>query len=152
MGCPVLLGHLHTPSAWYQTPETPSSGKLLCGIPSCKANMTSNTGWSGKCHCCHKSVLTGKARALGSDGQIHKLLVISVLRAKSQNAEDGEAQCWAFLGGSDSPDTIDYLKYSISSILVERDIEDEAVVNLFDNGYVRAIKPGGFLTLASRIT
>ncbi|NXO37599.1 PROF3 protein, partial [Locustella ochotensis] len=47
---------------------------------------------------------------------------------------------------------MDYWKYSISSILVERDIEDEAVVSLFDNGHVWAIKPEQFLTFTSRIT
>uniref|UniRef100_A0A8C3XEC1 Profilin n=1 Tax=Cyanoderma ruficeps TaxID=181631 RepID=A0A8C3XEC1_9PASS len=40
---------------------------------------------------------------------------------------------------------MDYWKYSISSILVERDIEDKAVVALYDNGHVWAIKPGEFL-------
>ncbi|NXO12118.1 PROF3 protein, partial [Oriolus oriolus] len=31
---------------------------------------------------------------------------------------------------------MDYWRYSISSILVDRDIEDEAIVGLFDNGYM----------------
>ncbi|XP_016152440.1 PREDICTED: profilin-3-like [Ficedula albicollis] len=68
--------------------------------------------------------------------------MISVLRAKSQKVKDGVAQCWAFLGDSDSPAATDFWMYSIISILVERDIEDEAVVGLFDNGCVWAIKPG----------
>lgn len=74
-----------------------------------------------------------------------------MLRPKSQNL-GWESSVWAFWGDSDSPATVDYWKYSFSIILVDRDIEDEAVVDLFDNGYVWAIKPGEFLTFTSRIT
>lgn len=75
-----------------------------------------------------------------------------MLRPKSQDVENGEAQCLAFWGDSDSPATMDCWKYSFSIILVDRDIEDEAIVDLFDNGYMWAIKPGEFLTFTSRIT
>lgn len=65
---------------------------------------------------------------------------------------EGRRWGWAFLGDSDTPATMDYWKFSIIIILVERGIKDEAVVGLFDNGCVWAVKLGEFLMFTSRIT
>lgn len=75
-------------------------------------------------------------------------------RPKSQQAKDREARHWAFHFGEHESRfhfrvTMDYWKQYINSILVDRIVEDVAVVSLSDNKCVWAAKPGGLLAAIS---